>query len=276
MAKVLDGMDLVDDEVNAPDKTGLKRYPFVFLVDVSGSTGDGADPDIGHINTALANIMDILRNPTPGSELARQVDHVDVCLIAYSDDVNELMGWKPADKIPATIPHLVPMGGTSTAKAVERALERIGDRLSFYKMKNKGFGMPHIIHFTDGAMNDAKPGEARWNALQSKLTQVDGRANSEKRIATMMNFIAPKGCEKEFVEINGNKMSGADLLALLCGPKSIYEMGKEVTSFESLVYLITVTITKITKNFGTKDAMDVGASEARRIGDITTIKGGAD
>lgn len=259
MIKDINGNMLADDEEIAPAKTGLKRYPFLFLVDISGSTGDQPDPDIHHINTSLANIMDLLRKPTPSSELAKQIDKVDLCIVSYSDDVHDVMPWKEAEKIPASFPLLVPMGGTSTAKAFEYALNRIADRLTFYKTKKLAFGMPHIIHFTDGAINDAKPGDAKWNAIKSRLSQVDGRTNSEKRIATMINFISPKGCSKDFVEVNGRKMSGIELLSELTGEQSIYEMGKEQTTFEGFVKLITVLITKITHNFRTQDAVDEAA-----------------
>lgn len=255
---------LVDDGKVAPNKAGLKRYPFVFLIDVSGSTGDAPDPDIVHINNALASLMDTLRKPTPSSDLAKQIDQVDVCMIAYSDEVNELLPWRTADQIPTTPPHLVPLGGTSTAKALEYALARIGDRLAYYDRDGLGFGMPHIIHLTDGAMNDAKPGSPRWDALKSRLCQLDGRANSEKRVATLMNFISPKGCQKDWVEVDGRKMSGIELLSELTGPGSIYELGKELSSFEGLVKLITVTISYITRKFTTRDAVKQGSDAAKK------------
>jgi len=272
--KVMDGIELnlIEDGPVAPHKSGLKRYPFVFLIDISGSTGDAPDPDIVHINEALATLIEILRKPTPSSDLARAVDQVDVCIIAYSDEINELLPWRTADQLPSTPPHLVPLGGTATGKAVEFALSRIGDRLGYYKRENLGFGLPHIIHLTDGAMNDAKPGDARWNSIKSRLEQIDGRANSEKRVAVMMNFISPKGCQKDWVEVDGRKMSGIELLSELTGPGSIFELGKELASFEGLVKLITVTITAVTRKFGIRDAVRQGADAAKK--DRTTKLGG--
>jgi len=54
-------------------------------------------------------------------------------------------------------------------------------------------------------------------------------------------------------------MSGIELLSELTGEQSIYEMGKEQTTFEGFVKLITVLITKITHNFRTQDAVDEAA-----------------
>lgn len=264
--RIMDGIELnlLDDANVAPHKTGLKRYPFTILVDVSGSTGDLPDPDIVHINDALANLIDTLRKPTPSSKLAKELEHVDVSIVAYSEEVTELLPWRTCDQLPTTAPLLVPLGGTATGKALEYTLSRIGDRLSYYNREGIGFGLPHIIHLTDGAMNDIKPGEPRWNDIKSKLEELDGRAHSEKRGVAMINFISPKGCQKDWVEIDGRKMSGIDLLSELSGPGSIFELGKELSSFAELVKLITVTITAVTRKFGIRDAVKQGAEAVKR------------
>ena len=51
-------------------------------------------------------------------------------------------------------------------------------------------------------------------------------------------------------------MTGQQLLAELTGPATVFEMGREIGSFEVLIQLITVAITSITKNFGALGAVD--------------------
>lgn len=235
---------------------GAERYPFLFLVDVSGSTGEPPDPDIAHINAALNLLLDKLRNPPKDSQLQKNRDLIDVCIVAYSDDVELVLDWMPANKLPATIKALKPLNDTCTAKALLDSIEKIGERLRDLRAAKIPFGHPHIVHLTDGAMKDAAPGDARWQELTSKLTRIDGRANSEKKYCTLVNFITPKGMQQGFVDINGKRMSGKDLLDQLCGDKVVFDMGKTVGSFEEMVQLVARFITNVTNNFGTKKAIE--------------------
>ncbi|WP_414463318.1 vWA domain-containing protein [Hyphomicrobium sp. DY-1] len=246
-----------------PNKMGVKRFPFIFLIDVSGSTGLPPDPDIDHINQAMATLLDMLKKPTPSSELAQHVDQIDVTILAYSDNVTQYLDWSTVENLPASIPPMQPLNGTATGKALEAALEKVAERLRYYRDPSRKipFGMPHILHLTDGAMNDTKPGEPRWNEIKDRLTQIDGRANPEKKYATLLNFISPKGLIADWVEIEGQKMSGKELLQQLSGEKSVYEMGSEIHTFQELVKLITVVITKITKNLSAKQALDQARTE---------------
>ncbi|WP_414462458.1 vWA domain-containing protein [Hyphomicrobium sp. DY-1] len=245
------------------NKMGVKRFPFVFLIDVSGSTGLPPDPDIDHINQAIATLLDILKKPTPSSELAQHVEQVDVAILAYSDNVMQLLDWSTVENLPASLTPLQPLNGTATGKGLEAALEKVAERLRYYRdAKHKiPFGMPHVLHLTDGAPTDMKPGDARWNEIKSRLTQIDGRANVEKKYATLLNFISPKGLLADWVDTGTAKMSGKQLLAELSGDKSVYEMGSEIHTFQELVKLITVVITKITKNLSASQALDAARNE---------------
>lgn len=257
-----------------------KRYPFVFIIDVSGSTGLMPDPDINHINKAIALLLDTLRNPTPSSELQKQVDSLDICLIAYSATPQVIVPWSIVQNLPPAIQPLTPQSSTGTGAAVEAALQQIGDRLRYYNdpANRFGSGMPHIIHLTDGAMTDMTPGDNRWNTIKDRLDDLTGIANAEKKRTTMLHFLSPKGCDRDRIDVNGRMMSGQQLLAELTGPDTVFEMGREITSFEQLIRLITVAITSITKNYGAlgaveamKTAIDTAAA-ALRTNNVTQIR----
>lgn len=233
-----------------PMLASKKRYPFVFIIDVSGSTGAQPDPDINHINKAIALLIDTLRNPTPSSELQKQVDSLDICIIAYSAAPRVIVPWSIVQNLPTAVQTLTPETSTGTGAAIEAALQQIADRLHYYEnpANQLGSGMPHIIHLTDGAMNDMQPGDARWNAIKQRLDNINGMANPEKKTTAMLHFVSPKGC------VGGQNGNGQTLLAQLTGADTVFEMGREIASFEQLVQLITVAITSITRNFGAQRA----------------------
>lgn len=262
-----------------PTLAARKRYPFVFIIDISGSTAEEPDPDIHHINKAISILLDTIRNPTPSSELQKQVDSIDICLICYSATARELLPWSIAQNLPPAVQTLVPESSTSTGAAIEMALQQIGDRLRYYKDPANNFasGMPHIIHLTDGAMNDMKPGDAKWNLIKQRLDNINGIANPEKKSVTMLHFVSPKGCDRERIDVNGRMMTGQQLLAELTGKDTVFEMGREIGSFEVLVNLITAAITDITKNYGAKGAVEAmksaidSAAIQLRTNNITNI-----
>lgn len=244
-----------------PALASRKRYPFVFLIDISGSTGSEPDPDIHHINRSLNLLIETLRNPTPSSDLQKEVDCLDICIIAYSQKPRVIMPWSIARNLPPALPTLSPESSTSTGAGLESALEQISDRLRFYRDPNNNFasGMPHIIHLTDGAMTDMMPGDPKWIDVKQRLDNISGVANAEKHTVTLIHFLSPKGCDRERIDVNGRQMTGQQLLAELSGAATVFEMGREISSFENLIKLVTVAITNITKNFGR-----VGAVEAMK------------
>jgi uncharacterized protein YegL len=241
-----------------PTLSARKRYPFVFIIDISGSTGMEPDPDIHHINKAISILLDTLRNPTPSSELQKQVDSLDICIICYSDRPREIVPWSIVQNLPPAVQTLTPEYATGTGAAIEMALQQISNRLHYYQDPNNNFasGMPHIIHITDGAMTDMKPGDARWTQIKQRLDNINGVTNPEKKTVTMLHFVSPKGCDRERININGRMMTGQQLLSELTGPDTVFEMGREIGSFEVLIRLITVAITSITKNFGAMNGVD--------------------
>jgi uncharacterized protein YegL len=262
-----------------PTMAGIKRYPFVFIIDVSGSTGMPPDPDINHINKAIGILLDTLRNPTPSSDLQKQADAIDICIIAYSATATEILPWSIVQNLPPALPALSPQSSTGTGAAIEAALTQIGARLRYYQDPANRFasGMPHIIHLTDGAMTDMSPGDGRWNAIKQRLDNINGAANPEKKSVTMLHFVSPKGCDRDRINVNGRMMSGQALLAELTGTDTVFEMGREIGSFEILIRLITVAITSITRNFGGQNAVDAmktaidSAAASLRTNTVTQI-----
>lgn len=244
-----------------PTLAARKRYPFVFVIDISGSTGMQPDPDINHINKSISILLDTLRNPTPSSDLQKQVDSLDICIIVYSATARVLLPWSIVQNLPSAVQTLIPESSTGTGGAIELALQEIGDRLRYYKdpANNFGSGMPHIIHLTDGAMTDMTPGDSRWNSIKQRLDSINGVSNPEKKAVTMLHFVSPKGCDRERINVNGRMMTGQQLLSELTGKSTVFEMGREIGSFEVLINLITVAISIITRNFGAQ-----GAAEAMR------------
>lgn len=262
-----------------PTLAARKRYPFVFIIDISGSTADQPDPDIHHINKAISILLDTLRNPTPSSELQKQVDSIDICLIAYSATAREILPWSIVQNLPPAVQPLHPETSTGTGGAIEEALRQISERLRYYQDPSNNFasGMPHIIHLTDGAMNDMTPGDARWNLIKRRLDNINGVANAEKKSVTMLHFVSPKGCDRERISAGGRMYTGQQLLAELTGKDTVFEMGREIGSFEVLINLITVAITSITKNFGAVSAVEAmrtaidSAASTLRTQNITQI-----
>ncbi len=237
-------------------KKYLKRYPFVFLLDISASTGMEPDPDIHHINRAIAQLTDMLRSPPPSTELYTQAKQIDVCILAYNESVKEILPWSTSENLPASIPVLQPDGGTSMGKALQHAISKIGERLRYYRdsANNISSGMPHIIHLTDGAPTDITPvGSPAWNDIAGKLNRIDGTTDPEKRKTSILHFCSPKGF------VGGGE--GAQLLAKLTGPNSVFALGSEIANFADLVKLVTVVIGNVTKDFDTQDAVNEAMAE---------------
>lgn len=244
-------------------KKHLKRYPFIFLIDISGSTGTGTDPDINHINRAIADLTDQLRNPAPSSPIASTVDQIDICIITYSNTPTIEVPWSTAPALPASIPPFAAGGCTNTGLALETAMAQIGARLNYYKdpANNISSAMPHIIHLSDGYPTDMQPGDPQWNALQDKLSNIDGNKNVEKKYANILHFVAPNGCMSNSAT---GVPSGQDVLAQLSGKGAVYDMAKEVGNFSQLVVTVTVIISKITQNFSTTAAADAGIKTTKK------------
>ncbi len=235
-----------------PEKTShLKRFPFIFLVDTSGSTGSLPDPDIDHINTAIGTLLENLRNPPPNSDLAHRKPTIDLCIISYNDSPTTVLPWTSADALPPSLPPLAPWGCTATSKALVHALREIRARQTVYGGAGTPSGMPHIFHLTDGYPTDIQIGDPMWNELHERLTKLDGSQN-EKSYARLINFISPRGLSVA----PGAPMAGLDIISQLAGANSVFPLGSGTGRFETLIKMVTVIIRVVSSGHSSKRAMD--------------------
>lgn len=252
-----------------PNRMHQKRFPFVFLIDVSGSTSrvvGGSERDIDFINRALATLLDNIRNPPHSSELYQTKDLIDVAIIAYSDSPTEVLGWTTAPNLPAALPQLNPLNSTATGKAFKFALNIIGDRLTYYKdpANNIPHGMPHIIHLTDGGLNDCGPGDPLWNQLADQISKLDGQGQLEaNKKVIIVNYLSPSSTQADTVTFNGKSYSGQDLLSRLTGSESVFALTNDLGNFDSLVKMITLLVSSISRNYRTDQAAAAAASTTK-------------
>lgn len=249
-----------------------KRFPFLFLVDISGSTGDGgANADIHAINRALGEIFATLKNPPPSTPLADQNDLIDVSVVSYSDEPRVEVDWSLADELPAST-NFTPQRGTRTARAMDFSLAHIAKRLQYFADPNNRIpsGLPHIIHITDGAPTDMTPGDQRWEQIAAKLGRL-GYGENQK--AEILHFVSPNGCRlnplnSHLTDGNGNLLTGQQALAKLSGAKSVYEIGQGSDTIADLVKLITLLMTTISSFANVTKAHDIAAEAAKNSKNI--------
>lgn len=256
--------ELIDDLLSGSAAAGLvpegtrhlKRYAFLFVADISGSTGlGGADADIHAINAMMNVILGILRDP-PAGDLRDNIDQVDVAVISYNHNIRLDLDWTLAANITTAV-RWEADGGTATGTAIKFGLDLIGRRIKYYKANDIPSGMPHIIHVTDGEPSDMTLGTALWNDVCARLARLDGTHKSERAMAKILHFVAPNGCcthpQSAHHDETGRLLSGQEVLAHLTGPKSVYELSKGAESMAELVKMVTAIITSVTQTFGTAE-----------------------
>lgn len=238
-----------------PQQQHLVRYPFVFLLDVSGSTGFGADPDINHINAAIGQLMMNIKHPPQSSPLRHQNKSLDVCILAYNEAVRVEQDWALVDQIPASLPTLQASGGTSMARALKQAIKKIRERHSYYRANAISSGRCHIIHITDGEATDMTPGDPTWHAITQEIYKLDGTADPENKKAAIIHYCSPRGMSSD----------GLNVLQQLSGQKSVYSLGTEVQNFEQMVEMVTGIITLVTSAAQSEDAVQGAASQSNVV-----------
>ncbi len=240
-----------------PQNTHLQRFPFVFLIDTSGSTGVGPDPDINHINAALATILGNLKNPPLNTPLRHQNKQVDVCIIAYSSGVNIVQDWSTIQNVPASIPPLTASGGTQMAAGMRAALAKIGERFNYYKSEGMSWGRSHIIHLIDGAPADMSPGDATWNDIAARLHKLDGTNNPEKIKTAVIHYCSPGGFGS-----SSAADSGMENLKKMSGDQSVFSLTGEIGNFETVAKMVTEFVTIASSDFPPDDAVAKAKSAA--------------
>jgi uncharacterized protein YegL len=248
-----------------PDRIKQKRrYPFVFLVDVSSSTTAGGDQaDIHAIHRGLAEIFQVFRSPPPNSELADRIDQIDVCLISYADKPLLIFDWSLAPDVPSSV-NLATGVYTYTGEALTFAFKMIAERLAYFRDPSNKIpsGLPHVFHITDGAPSDLKPGQPLWIQIQEQLGRLAGGANPEKQMVEVLHFVTPNGCR----QTQGATETGQKIMANLSGAKTVYELSNSVTSMPQLVKMVTLIISSVSAFGAPASGADAGHSFANQSG----------
>jgi uncharacterized protein YegL len=272
--------DSTKGAVPSPSRRGT-RFPMLFLIDTSGSTGfdpqtggDGPGADIHRINTAIEGMFRNLRYPTDGTDLAAEQDNIDVSLITYNDSLRVEVPWTMATQLD---PNLVPFkadGGTRTGAALGYGLGYIGHRIRYYIGQNIKHGRPTIIHFTDGAPTDMTPGDANWKAVQARLHKVSPLNDPEKRFAVIRHLIAANGADplrSQLVLGGGLTGTGLQVLSQLSGAKSTLALEDHPDLVGELVEFMTTFVEGVTNIFGSHEA-DPDEVTDTALQDLTHIK----
>jgi uncharacterized protein YegL len=248
----------------------LPRFPFLFLVDISASTGEGGnDADIHVINQTLSDILSMLRTPPPGNELAAKNKQIDVMVMTYSDTPEVYIDWTVATKLPTSV-HFEPVRSTATYHALTAALEQIGRQLQTYRdNKMPTAGMPHIFHLTDGAPTDVQIGSAEWTDISDRLSAIRGATNPEKQDAVIIHFIAPNGCrilneDMAPIDEQGTRLTGQQTLTRMTGPDTVFELSEGAQSMHEMVAMVTHLVTRISRFSGSAKKGAKLAVEAAR------------
>lgn len=234
-----------------PQLQHLVRYPFVFLIDVSGSTGAGADPDINHINAAINQLVMNVKHPPQSSKLRHQNKQVDVCILSYNNSVTVVQDWTLADQLPANLPVMTASGGTAMGHALKQAIRKIRERHSYYRQDALSSGRCHIVHITDGDATDMQPGDPVWNDITAEIHKLDGTDDAENQKAAMIHFCSPRGMTS----------TGLNLLQQLSGQKSVYSLGAEVQNFDGMVDMVTGVIELVSSATQSEAAIQAAAQQ---------------
>jgi len=235
------------DDANMPGIVPLdlrheRRFPLIIMVDISGSMGlpgSTGTPDIDRVNQMLPKVFAAFATTNPTAPLYMR--HIDLSVITYAEQPTVLIDWHRQDQLnSASTPALQGWGGTAMATAFAFALRHIGTRLRYYRTNQIPWGMPNILHFTDGEMNDAKPGDDLWNDLKSRLTTLVQGTTPDKPKASIVHFVPP----------NGLSSTGPDILHQLTGASTLVDIEGGVDGIDKLVNLITDVGLSISEPYG--------------------------
>jgi len=233
-------------------KAGRTRFPILILIDTSGSTGSGINPDIVRMQEMLHTLVDQLAHPTPGSNFEQRAGDVDIAIITYSTEPTLITPWSSARTI--QLPALSAGGGTSTGLALLSAIDYVERRKQYYKNYPGApipYAVPHIFHLTDGSPTDVQIGDQLWTDVQQLLAQMAGTPENPYQAIT--HFIAPNGLNPGhtgMMDQFAQPVSGKEAMAMWTGGTSVFELNNAPDLFDSLAKVIVQTIAGHTKHAG--------------------------
>lgn len=139
-----------------------QKCPVVLLLDTSGSMSEEVEgvKAIDELNKAIQTLKEeIISDPILCQRL-------ELGIVCFDDDARV---EKPIDLVSpeSSFPVLQEGGTTNVVAGMNKAMEIIEERKSFYKSNNESFYRPFIVLFTDGApTNSQEEIEALDNQIQ--------------------------------------------------------------------------------------------------------------
>jgi uncharacterized protein YegL len=207
-----------------------QKCPVVLLLDTSGSM---AGQPIDELNKALVKLKeDILNEPTLSSRL-------EIGIVAFDDDARI---ERAIDLItPETDLPILNVGGTTNLVAgMNKAIEIVSDRKSFYKSNGEQYYRPFIVLFTDGAPTNT-PEEIE------QLDQTIQQMSDEKRFVFLPFGVG--GADMQLL----SKLAAQTEDQRLKGKAVAYQMTNE-TKFSGVFEFVSASISSAINQGGTQTA----------------------
>lgn len=207
-----------------------QKCPVVLLLDTSGSM---AGQPIDELNKALVKLKeDILNEPTLSSRL-------EIGIVAFDDDARV---ERAIDLVaPETDLPILNVGGTTNLVAgMNKAIEIVTDRKSFYKSNGEQYYRPFIVLFTDGAPTNT-PEEIE------QLDQTIQQMSDEKRFVFLPFGVG--GADMQLL----SKLAAQTEDQRLKGKAVAYQMTNE-TKFSGVFKFVSASISSAINQGGTQTA----------------------
>jgi uncharacterized protein YegL len=208
----------------------VDRLPVVFVIDHSDSTR--VSGDIVQINEFLKRFADSVGlASTEGWERIRQ--HLDFCMVGYSENASEILGWTPGAELSAAkIPSLVGSGRTAMGAGLELAANAMIRRLADYQARTLPCYRGYIFNVTDGNPTDMAPSDgdsaaSQWTRVKQILDSFETKSSSGSAYAQTFHM--------------ASRQANRELLRLLAyDPSRVIDL--EQADFDRLFEFIRVSL----------------------------------
>ncbi|WP_027556415.1 VWA domain-containing protein [Bradyrhizobium sp. Cp5.3] len=208
----------------------VDRLPVVFVIDHSDSTRESGD--IVQINEFLKRFADSVCHATnEGWKRIRQ--HLDFCIVGYSEGAAEVLGWTPGSELSAPkIPTLVGSGRTAMGAGLELASNAMMRRLADYRARSLPCYRGYIFNITDGNPTDMAPADgadasSKWSRIKRVLDSFETKSSTGTAYAQTFHMASRK--------------ANRELLGLLAfDPSRVIDL--EQANFDELFEFIRVSL----------------------------------